>query len=77
MAKEAVDKALAIDDNLAEAHAGLAGIRFHSWDWSGAEREFKRASELNTNYKPVNATYELYLLNMKRVDEAVAESRRV
>jgi serine/threonine-protein kinase len=77
MAKDAVDRALAIDDTLAEAHAGLASIRLYAWDWSGAEREFKRASELNPNYKPVNANYEQYLVNMKRSDEAVAESKRV
>jgi tetratricopeptide (TPR) repeat protein len=76
-AKEAVEKALAIDDTLSEAHAGLASIRFYAWDWSGAEREFKRASELNPNYKPINANYEQYLVNMKRFDEAVAESKRV
>ncbi|HET9530099.1 MAG TPA: protein kinase, partial [Blastocatellia bacterium] len=76
-AKEAVGKALAIDDTLAEAHAVLGGIRFHEWDWSGAEREFKRAIELNPNYKPSSPNYEQYLVKMKRYDEAVAESKRV
>jgi serine/threonine-protein kinase len=76
-AKEAVEKALAIDDTLAEAHAGLGSIRFYEWDWTGAESEFKRAIELNANYKPIHPNYEQYLLNMKRFDEAVAESNRV
>ncbi len=76
-AKEAVEKALAIDDTLAEAHAALGSIRFYAWDWSGAEREFKRAIELNPNYKPSHPNYQQYFLNMKRFDEAVAESKRV
>jgi serine/threonine-protein kinase len=77
MAKKAVEKALAIDDTLAEAHAARGSIRFYEWDWSGAEIEFKRAFELNPNYKSIHVDYEQYLLNMKRVDEAVAESKRV
>jgi len=76
-AKEAVEKALAMDDTLAEAHAALGSIRFYAWDWSGAEREFKRAIELNPNYKPIHPNYQQYFLNMKRFDEAVAESKRV
>lgn len=76
-AKEAVEKALAIDGELAEAHAALGGIRYFEWDWSGAEKEFKRALELNPNYKPIHPNYEQYLLKMKRYDEAVAESKRV
>jgi eukaryotic-like serine/threonine-protein kinase len=76
-AKAAAGKALAIDDTLSEAHSVMGGIRFYEWDWSGAEREFKRALELNPNYKPTNPFYELYLVNMKRYDEAVAESKRV
>jgi tetratricopeptide (TPR) repeat protein len=76
-AKEAVGKALTIDDTLAEAHAVLGGIRFYEWDWSGAEREFKRAIELNPNFKSIDPLYQLYLVSKKRFDEAVAESKRV
>jgi serine/threonine-protein kinase len=76
-AKEAVEKALAIDGELAEARSVLGGIRFYEWDWPGAEREFKRAIELNPNYKPTHPIYERYLMHMKRYDEAVAESKRV
>ena len=74
-AKEAVDKALAIEDTLAEAHSALGSIRFFEWDWSGAEREFKRTIELNPRAE--NPSYRHYLINMKRYDEAVAESKRV
>ena len=76
-AKEAAGKALAIDDTLAEAHAALGSIRYFEWDWPGAEREFKRAIELNPNYKPSSPNYEQSLVNMKRFDEAVAESKRI
>ena len=76
-AKEAVTKALEIDDTLAEAHAALGSIRFLEWDWSGAERAFHRASELNPNYERNHSDYEHFLRAMKRYDEAVAESKRV
>jgi serine/threonine protein kinase/tetratricopeptide (TPR) repeat protein len=50
-AKEAALKALALDDELAEAHAALGSIvSEQEWDWAGAEAEFKRAIELNPNY---------------------------
>jgi DNA-binding winged helix-turn-helix (wHTH) protein/TolB-like protein len=75
--KAAAEKALAIDDTQAEAHAALGSIRFYEWDWSGAEREFKRASELNPNYERNGSDYEHCLLAMKRFDEALAESKRV
>jgi Tfp pilus assembly protein PilF len=42
-------KALELDDTLAEAHAALAYATLFNWDWVGAEREFKRAIELNPN----------------------------
>ena len=43
-------KALELDDTLAEAHAALAyAVFFADWDWPSAEREFKRAIELNPN----------------------------
>jgi serine/threonine-protein kinase len=47
-ASEAVDRALAIDPDLAEAHTSLASIRLHNdWNWPEAEREFRRALELD------------------------------
>jgi TolB-like protein/DNA-binding winged helix-turn-helix (wHTH) protein len=50
-ARTAVDRALEIDDTLAEAHASLAHLKFqYDRDWAGAEREFKRAIDLNPNY---------------------------
>ena len=50
-AKAAVMKALALDDTVAETHYTLAGFRTWSeWNWAGAEREFKRAIELNPSF---------------------------
>ncbi|MDH4271536.1 MAG: protein kinase, partial [Candidatus Aminicenantes bacterium] len=70
-AEEAATKALALDENLAEAHTSLAWLKFvHHWDWEGAEREFKRAIELNPNYETAHQWYAEYLNNMGRLDEA-------
>jgi TolB-like protein/Tfp pilus assembly protein PilF len=73
-AREAVLKALEIDSNLAEAHTSLAWIKMlYDWDWEGAEREFKRAIELNPGYATAHRWYSRYLKNMGRFDEAMEE----
>jgi serine/threonine-protein kinase len=75
-AKAAALKALEIDERLAEAHNALATIKEdYDWDWAGAEREFKRAIELNPNYATAHQWYSLYLVNMGRLDEGVAENK--
>jgi Tfp pilus assembly protein PilF len=76
-ARQAASKALAVDDTLAEAHAALGNIRLFEKDWSGAERSFIRARELNPNYRRVHLDYAHYLRIMKRFEESVAESKRV
>ena len=59
-AKEAALKALEIDDTLAEAHTSLAYIKaIYDWDWSGAEKEFQRAIELNPSYADAHQLYGL------------------
>jgi tetratricopeptide (TPR) repeat protein len=76
-AKAAALKALGIDDALAEAYNSLAFVKFwFEWDWSGADREFKRAIELNPNYASTRHWHGLYLITMARNDEAIAEMRR-
>jgi tetratricopeptide (TPR) repeat protein len=76
-ARTAALKALEIDDELAEAHCALAMIkRDYDWDWSGAEREFKRAIELNPNYPTAHQWYADYFLTMGRTKEAIAEAKR-
>lgn len=73
-ARAAANRALKIDDTLAEAHASLAHIKFqYDRDWSGAEREFKRAIELNPNYANAHHWYALSLMWMGRLDEALGE----
>ena len=73
-AKKAVLKALELDDKLAEAHASLAHIKAKfEWDWMGAEKEFKRAIELNPNYSVAHHWYSLTLKMLGRLDEALAE----
>jgi serine/threonine protein kinase/tetratricopeptide (TPR) repeat protein len=73
-AKEAVLKALELDNTLAEAYNSLAAIMAdYDWDWEGAERENKRAIELNPGYAPAHHWYAFLLSYMARHDEAVAE----
>src|SRR5437870_9605824 len=76
-AKAAAMKALELDDTLAEAHTSLAFIKLNfDWDWAGAEREFKRAIELNPNYSNAHHWYSHYLMAMGRTQESLAESKR-
>ena len=70
------EKALAIDDTLADAHATLASAHQGLWDWSVAEREFRRALELNPNAANAHKLYSLYLTTVGRQDEALAEIKR-
>jgi Tfp pilus assembly protein PilF len=74
--ESAAQKALQFDDSLAEAHTSLAWARFHNWDWAGAEREFKRAIELNQGYPTAHAWYGEYLMVLGRFDEAGREMAR-
>ncbi len=76
-AKTAAEKALALDDSLAEAHASLAWTTFHyDWDWTAAEREFRRAIELKPGYASSHQWYAELLVATGRFDEALAEMRR-
>ena len=77
LAKTAANKALELDETLAEAHAALAWAKCaFDWDWSGAEREFDRAIELNPNYPNTHHWYSFYLSSMGRHDEAIEEGKR-
>lgn len=76
-AKAAAIAALAIDDSLAEAHASLSIIKlFIEWDWSGYERESKRALALNPNYATAYYEYAQYLTAMGQFDEAIRAAKR-
>jgi TolB-like protein len=70
----AVQKALALDAELAEAHYSLAFARtFYDYDWADAETEFRLALALNPNYAVGRMWHSLYLTTLGRHDEAIAE----
>jgi len=72
-AKEAALRAVAIDDSLAEAHSSLGLVRvYYEQDWTGAEKEFRRAIELDPNLVSAYQRYGSYLTFMGRFDEAIA-----
>jgi TolB-like protein/Flp pilus assembly protein TadD len=77
-ARAAAVKAVQLDDTVAEAHASLGFINLvFDWNWPGAEREFRRALELNPNSAAVHTQYAEYLLLVPHsVDEGVREVRR-
>jgi serine/threonine protein kinase/Tfp pilus assembly protein PilF len=76
-AKAAAMKALALDQQLAEAHTSLANIlTSYDWDFANAEKEFKRAIALNPNYATAHQWYAEYLEAMGRHDEAIVEIKR-
>jgi len=76
-ATAATTKALQLDDTLAEAHASLGAVKVdHEWDWQGAEKEFRRAIELNPSYATAHQWYAELLSQEGRHDEAIAEIKR-
>ena len=76
-AKSAAQHALAIDDQLAEAHTSLAyAIHTYEWDWPAAEREYKRAIELNPNYATAHQWYAEFLTANGRFDEAAIQGKK-
>jgi TolB-like protein/DNA-binding winged helix-turn-helix (wHTH) protein len=76
-AMEAAKKALQLDPELAEAHAALGYAKLnYEWDWAGAEREFRKACELNPGSSDAHWMYAVYLTAMTRFDEAASEAKR-
>jgi TolB-like protein len=76
-ARAAALKALELDENLAQAHLALAVIKLYfDWDWTGVEKEFKRALELNPNMPEAHAHYGWYLKLFRWNDQAVAEEKK-
>jgi TolB-like protein/DNA-binding winged helix-turn-helix (wHTH) protein/Flp pilus assembly protein TadD len=76
-ARAAAQRAVQLNDKLSEAHAALALIvQNHDYDWQGAEKEFKRAIELNPNYATGHHWYAEHLAWRGRFDEAFRESER-
>jgi TolB-like protein len=76
-ARAAALRALEIDKNLPEAHTALALIvQNYDWDWQTAEKEFRRAIELNPNYATAHHWYAEHLMWRGRFEEALRESER-
>jgi len=75
-AKAYATRAIAIDGQLAEPHASLASVNEMSWQWAEAEREYKRAIELNPNYATGYHWYSNFLKNLDRYDESAVMIKR-
>ena len=76
-AKEALRKALTIDDTVVDAHTGLGfALHFYEWDWPGAEREYRRALELNPGDTFARTHYALLLGQQGKTDASIAEAQQ-
>jgi TolB-like protein/DNA-binding SARP family transcriptional activator len=76
-AKAAAERALALDPDLAEAHTARANTLLnYEWNWPEAEREFRRATELNPGYAPAHHWYSLYLMAVGREEDALVAMKR-
>jgi serine/threonine protein kinase/Flp pilus assembly protein TadD len=77
-ARSAALRAIELDDRLAEAHISLSRIKQHyDWDWPGAEREIRRALELDPGSPDVHTFYGYFLMHLGRHDEAIREGKIV
>jgi tetratricopeptide (TPR) repeat protein len=77
-AREAATKALSLDPELGEAHAAMAHVfLYDDWDFTGAERELRRAIELSPSYAEGHHAYSHLLLLLGRFDESFAESKKL
>jgi tetratricopeptide (TPR) repeat protein len=75
-AKTYAQRAIAIDESLAEPHATLGNVNRQLWQWAEAEKEFKRAIELNPNYATAYHWYSITLVYLGRKDESLALMQR-
>lgn len=75
--KELALKAMALDPGDATPHVQLATVKLHhEWDWDGAEREAKRAIELNPSHAGAHHLYAHHLMALDRLEDSVMESRK-
>ena len=76
VARESIERALALDDTLSAAHLELALIRFgDAWDWEGAEQSFRRALQLDRSNAVARVCYSWLLVLLGRTDAALAEAK--
>ena len=74
-ARAAAEKALALDDSLADAYYNIARIRKYDFEWTKAETAFKRSIELNPNLAAAHTIYAEFLSQLGRFEEALREIR--
>ena len=75
--KAAISRALELDQDLVEAHIAQASFYFyHEWNWEAAEREYRRAIELNPNNSDAHQLYGTFLASRNRFDQAISEVRK-
>jgi eukaryotic-like serine/threonine-protein kinase len=73
----AANKAISIDERSADAHAALAySTLYYHWNWTQSEQELRRALALDPNNADVHQVYGIFLVTLRRFDEAVAEFKR-
>jgi tetratricopeptide (TPR) repeat protein len=76
LAIEAAKKAISLDDSLAEAHASMGWVLHrHMQEWAGAEKEYRRAIELNQSYATAHRFYGAFLRGIGRADLGCEEHR--
>ena len=76
-AKQAALQAVGIDESSSDAHTALALVYFRKdWNWAGAEKEFRRAIELNDGYATAHHQFAMFLAAVNRLEEAELEIRR-
>ena len=76
LARDAAERAVRLDDSLADAHEALGLVRaLGDWDWRGGEVEFQRALRLNPNLASAHSSYALFEALLGRQDIAIAEAR--
>jgi serine/threonine protein kinase/TolB-like protein/Tfp pilus assembly protein PilF len=76
-AKWAAEKAIALDDTLAEAHNAVGLVKlYYDWDFPTAAKEFKQAIELNPNYSGAHSAYSGYFKALRQYPEEIAEAKR-
>lgn len=76
-ARDAAQKALSLNNGLANAHTALALVRLeYEYDWAGAEESYQKAIELNPNYATAHHWYAEYLSFVGRFDESIKHIER-
>jgi eukaryotic-like serine/threonine-protein kinase len=76
LARAAAERALQIDNSLAEAHTSLGLINQYSWRWDEAAREYQEAIKLNPNYPTAHQWYSAHLKVERQLDDSLREIKR-